>query len=50
MIDDLLEVFKGAKYLSIKDHIAGYHLIRMNSSDINKTAFRTLEGLYEYTV
>ena len=49
-IDDLLDKLAKAKYLSAIDLASDYHQIAMAPEDIEKTAFVTRYGLYEYTV
>ncbi len=39
----------GAKYLSVLDLASGYHQVAMDDKDIEKTAFVTPFGLFEYT-
>ena len=49
-IDYLLDKLAKAKYLSAIDLVSGYHRIAMSPEDIEKTAFVTRYGIYEYTV
>ncbi len=49
-VDEVWDQLSGAKYVSTIDLRSGYNQIRIKECDIEKTAFRTRYGQFEYLV
>jgi hypothetical protein len=49
-IDDMLDTFNGSVWFTSLDMASGYWQIEMDKKDMEKTAFITHEGLYEWKV
>ena len=50
LIDDLVDQLHGAKVFTKIDLCSGYNQVRIHPDDIEKTAFRTRYGHYQYKV
>ena len=48
--EQVIEQLDGAKYFSQLDLSHGYHQLILDPSDVEKTAFRTMFGAYEWKV
>lgn len=49
-INDLMDQLQGVMYFSKMDLRSGYHQVRIKEEDIQKTAFKNKQGLFEVLV
>jgi hypothetical protein len=49
-VDDILDMLAGSVWQSSLDLVLGYWQIPVHEDDIEKTAFATCHGTYEFTV
>ena len=49
-IEDLIDQLAGSQIFSKIDLCSGYHQVRVAEADVQKTAFKTRYGLYEFVV
>jgi hypothetical protein len=47
-IDDIFDRLQGSEYFSVIDLCSAFWLLQINTNDIEKTAFSTPDGHYEY--
>jgi hypothetical protein len=50
VVEELLDELRGALFFTELDLRTGYHQVLMHPGDVEKTAFHTHQGLFEFLV
>jgi len=50
VVEELLNELRGGRFFTKLDMHSGYHQVLMHPADVDKTAFRTHQGLFEFLV
>jgi hypothetical protein len=50
VVEELLDELRGTQFFTKLDMCSGYHQVLMHTDDVEKTAFRTHQGLFEFLV
>jgi hypothetical protein len=50
VVEEMLNELHGTVFFTKLDQQSGYHQVRMHDADVEKTTFRTHQGLFEFLV